>query len=56
MQLGAKDLALPRLNLMSLYLYWIGAIFFVGVLAFGGLDTGWTCTRPTAWAATPASR
>lgn len=46
MQLGAKDLALPRLNLMSLYLYWIGAIFFVGVLAFGGLDTGWTLYPP----------
>lgn len=46
MQLGTKDLALPRLNLLSLYLYWIGATFFVGVLAFGGLDTGWTLYPP----------
>ncbi len=46
MQLGAKDLALPRLNLMSLYLYWIGAVMFVLVLVFGGLDTGWTLYPP----------
>ncbi|MBE7490565.1 MAG: cbb3-type cytochrome c oxidase subunit I [Planctomycetes bacterium] len=46
MQLGTKDLALPRINLMSLYLYWIGATLFVGVLAFGGLDTGWTLYPP----------
>ncbi|MCC6466249.1 MAG: cbb3-type cytochrome c oxidase subunit I, partial [Planctomycetes bacterium] len=32
MQLGAKDLALPRVNLLSLWLYWIGTLFFVGVL------------------------
>jgi cytochrome c oxidase subunit 1 len=44
--LGAKDVAFPRLNLMSLYLWWFGALFFLGVLAFGGLDTGWTFYTP----------
>ena len=44
--LGAKDVAFPRLNLMSLYLFWFGAIFFVIVLASGGLETGWTFYTP----------
>jgi cytochrome c oxidase subunit 1 len=44
--LGAKDLAFPRLNLASWYLYIIGAIFFVAVLMMGGLDTGWTFYVP----------
>jgi len=52
-QLGAKDLAFPRVNLLSWWLYMIGAVFFVMVLAFGipgseggGLDTGWTLYPP----------
>ena len=44
--LGAKDVAFPRLNLASYYLWIIGAIFFVFVLVFGGLDTGWTFYTP----------
>jgi cytochrome c oxidase subunit 1 len=46
MQLGAKDLALPRINLLSWYLYVIGLIFFLAVLFLGGLDTGWTLYPP----------
>ena len=46
MQLGAKDLAFPRLNLISFYLYCAGAILFVASLAFGGVDTGWTIYPP----------
>ncbi|MCF6228071.1 MAG: cbb3-type cytochrome c oxidase subunit I [Planctomycetes bacterium] len=46
LQLGAKDLALPRINLLSFYLYVLGALFFVGVLVLGGLDTGWTLYPP----------
>ncbi len=46
LQLGAKDLALPRLNLLSLYLYAFGLLFFVGVLVFGGIETGWTLYPP----------
>jgi cytochrome c oxidase subunit 1 len=44
--LGAKDVAFPRLNLMSFYLWIFGAIFFVGALFTGGLDTGWTFYTP----------
>src|SRR5690606_38988133 len=40
--LGAKDVAFPRLNLLSWYFYMAGAVLFVGVLTTGGLDTGWT--------------
>jgi len=46
LMLGAKDVAFPRLNLASLYLWWIGALFFLVTLAFGGLDTGWTFYTP----------
>ena len=46
MQLGAKDVAFPRLNLASLYIYIIGAIFTFIALASNGLDTGWTFYTP----------
>jgi cytochrome c oxidase subunit 1 len=44
--LGAKDVAFPRLNLASYYLYVFGAIFAVISLATGGVDTGWTFYTP----------
>lgn len=40
--LGAKDLAFPRLNLASLYIYCAGAIITLGGMVAGGADTGWT--------------
>jgi cytochrome c oxidase subunit 1 len=43
---GAKDVAFPKLNLGSLYLYWTGALMALGTLAFGGVDTGWTFYTP----------
>ncbi len=46
LQLGAKDVALPRLNLASFHLYVIGAIFAVSAIALGGVDTGWTFYTP----------
>lgn len=46
MQLGAKDVAFPRLNLASLYIYMVGAIFTFIALANNGLDTGWTFYTP----------
>ncbi|MEM7311199.1 MAG: cytochrome c oxidase subunit I [Planctomycetota bacterium] len=46
LMLGAKDVAFPRLNLASFHLWVIGAVFFVLVLATGGLDTGWTFYTP----------
>ncbi|MFO0940630.1 MAG: cbb3-type cytochrome c oxidase subunit I [Pirellulales bacterium] len=44
--LGAKDVAFPRLNLCSFYLWVIGAIFFLVALLSTGLDTGWTFYTP----------
>ncbi len=46
LMLGARDVAFPRLNLASFYLYVTGAIFFLLVLIFGGIDTGWTFYAP----------
>ncbi len=44
--IGAEDMAFPRLNLLSWYLYVIGAAFTVYVLLSGGVDTGWTFYPP----------
>ena len=44
--LGAKDVAFPRLNLSSFYLWVFGAIFFLVALSANGLDTGWTFYTP----------
>ncbi len=46
MMIGARDLAFPRINLLSWYLYMIGAIFTVYVVISGGVDTGWTFYTP----------
>lgn len=46
--IGAKDLAFPRLNLASLYVYIVGAAVVLAALAFGGADTGWTFYEPYA--------
>ncbi|SMO89722.1 Cytochrome C and Quinol oxidase polypeptide I [Fodinibius sediminis] len=41
-QLGAKDLAFPRLNLSSYYIFLLGAgIMLLGIIN-GSVDTGWT--------------
>jgi len=44
--LGAKDLAFPKLNLASWYIYMIGGIFGIVVIVTGGVDTGWTFYTP----------
>jgi cytochrome c oxidase subunit 1 len=46
MMLGAKDLAFPRLNLLSWYLYMIGLLLALWSLLRGGVDTGWTFYTP----------
>jgi cytochrome c oxidase subunit 1 len=46
LQLGAKDVAFPRVNLLSFWLFATGAVFFVATLVVGGLDTGWTLYPP----------
>ena len=43
---GAKDLAFPRINLLSWYLYIIGGSLGVAAIAYGGVDTGWTFYTP----------
>lgn len=46
LMIGAKDLALPRINLLSLYIYWLGgALTLIGLMQ-GGVDTGWTFYTP----------
>jgi cytochrome c oxidase subunit I len=44
--IGARDLAFPRLNLMSWYVYTIGGLFTLWALVTGGVDTGWTFYTP----------
>jgi cytochrome c oxidase subunit 1 len=44
--IGAKDLAFPRINLLSWYIYIAGALFAVFAVARGGVDTGWTFYTP----------
>ena len=43
---GARDLAFPKVNLLSWYLYIVAGIFTVSALVLGGVDTGWTFTTP----------
>ncbi|MBX7112801.1 MAG: cbb3-type cytochrome c oxidase subunit I [Myxococcaceae bacterium] len=46
MMLGAKDVAFPRLNLASFYIYVTGALFTLWAIVHGGVDTGWTFYVP----------
>lgn len=46
LMIGAKDVAFPRLNLASWYIYILGALFTLAVIVLGGLDTGWTFYTP----------
>ena len=43
---GARDMAFPRLNLASWYLYVAGATFAIAAMVLGGVDTGWTFYAP----------
>ena len=44
--IGARDLAFPRLNLLSWYIYMLGATLTLIALLTGGVDTGWTFYTP----------
>src|ERR671935_2270085 len=46
MMIGAKDLAFPKLNLLSWYIYMLGGVLTFSALLFGGVDTGWTFYVP----------
>src|SRR5437899_10880810 len=42
MMIGAKDLAFPRINLLSWYIYIVAGLLYLNCLVTGGVDTGWT--------------
>jgi len=46
MMIGARDLAFPRLNLLSWYIFILGALFTLFAVISGGVDTGWTFYTP----------
>ncbi len=46
LMIGAKDVAFPRLNLLSWYIYVFGSLFAVSAVLLGGVDTGWTFYTP----------
>lgn len=43
---GARDLAFPKINLLSYYIFVIGGLLALAVLLTGGVDTGWTFYSP----------
>ena len=46
LMVGARDLAFPKINLLSWYLYMGGGLFVLAAMVLGGVDTGWTFTTP----------
>lgn len=46
LMIGAKDVAFPRLNLLSYYIYVLGALMAVIGLLVKPVDTGWTMYAP----------
>ena len=46
LMIGARDLAFPRLNLLSWYIYIFAGAFILFSLIYGGADTGWTFYTP----------
>jgi cytochrome c oxidase subunit I len=46
MMLGAKDVAFPKLNLLSFYIYVVGTILALFSIISGSVDTGWTFYTP----------
>jgi len=46
MMIGARDVAFPKLNLLSWYLFITGGAFVIYSIIVGGVDTGWTFYTP----------
>lgn len=46
LMIGARDLAFPKLNLLSWYIYTLGGLITIVVMVTGGVDTGWTFYTP----------
>src|SRR5262249_41740724 len=47
LMIGARDVAFPRLNLLSLYVFFVGAVVILTGMLVGGADTGWTFDFPS---------
>lgn len=45
LMIGAKDVAFPKLNRLSFWVYCLGSVFACGAIYFG-IDTGWTFYAP----------
>jgi cytochrome c oxidase subunit 1 len=46
LMIGARDLAFPRINLLSWYVFMVGGIITMVAIIMGGVDTGWTFYTP----------
>jgi cytochrome c oxidase subunit 1 len=46
MMVGARDLAFPKINLLSWYIFMLGGAFTLYAIAAGGVDSGWTFYTP----------
>jgi cytochrome c oxidase subunit 1 len=46
LMIGARDLAFPKINLLSWYVYVAGGLFTLYAMVAGGVDTGWTFYTP----------
>src|SRR5215475_12940629 len=46
LMIGARDVAFPKLNLLSWYLFMAGGLFALHAILIGGVDTGWTFYTP----------
>ena len=46
LMIGARDLAFPRMNLASWYVFVLSGLFVLAALVLGGVDTGWTFYTP----------
>src|SRR6476646_6732870 len=51
LMIGARDLAFPRLNLLSWYIYVVAGLCTLYAMITGGVDTGWTFYTPYSTAA-----
>ncbi len=46
LMIGARDVAFPKLNLLSWYLFMAGGVLVIHAIIIGGADTGWTFYTP----------
>jgi cytochrome c oxidase subunit I len=55
LMLGAKDVAFPKINLLSWYVFVIGMIMTMTAMIVGGVDTGWTFYPPYSTEGSPSN-